>query len=282
MYTPFGVFQAQAISIDQLIYLGGGEAEGWTNEYTVLRYSHRAGRWDKLPESPVCNFALASLNGQLVLVGGNGDDPRIAMLNEDATEWLFPFPSMPTGRPWLAAVGYRKHLLVACGFCGRNTVEVLDSSSGTWYSAQPVPVGGHRMSSALIGDTWFLSSSLWEDDMPHVFSVHLPTLIAAAKSPKAGKSPMVWKDLPYPPVDGGTLLCAYNNLLLVGGGGGKVVYYYDMQSQHWEKSGELGTEVASHGLSCAFLPNGELIAIGGKKDVDDFEFTNEVHIGGMN
>ena len=44
-----------------------------------------------------------------------------------------------------AAVGYLSFLIVACGFPDRDNVEVLDSSSGTWYKAQPVPVGGYHV-----------------------------------------------------------------------------------------------------------------------------------------
>ena len=95
---------------------------------------------------PVPCFAMTSLNGQLVLAGGLSDT-SIRVWDSGRSEWVHPYPPMPTGRTQSAAVGYQNYLIVACGVYHKSEVEVLDSSSGRWYSAQPVPVRGHVMSS---------------------------------------------------------------------------------------------------------------------------------------
>ena len=89
-------------------------------------------------------FAMTSLNGQLVLVGNHGGDMKRITVWDSHSEWVHPYPPMPTGRSMSAAVRYQNYLIVACGFVKRDIVEVLDSSSGRWYSAQPVPVGGQH------------------------------------------------------------------------------------------------------------------------------------------
>ena len=92
-----------------------------------------------------------------------------------------------------------------------DVVEVLDSSSGRWYNAQSVPVGGHIMSSVVVGDCWYLSSfGGWNDD---IFWVHLPTLISSATSAHISTA-SIWHELPTPPP---TLLALQGHLLLVGG-----------------------------------------------------------------
>ena len=121
-----------------MVYCGG--TDPLSN--TVIQYNPESGDWSELPRSPVAAFAMTSLNGQLVLAGGIGDDARIRVWDSGRSEWVHPYPPMPTGRPQSAAVGYQNYLIVACGYKYRSEVEVLDSSSGRWYSAQPVPVGG--------------------------------------------------------------------------------------------------------------------------------------------
>ena len=50
-------------------------------------------------------------------------------------------------------------------------------------SAQPVVVGGHFMSSVVVGDCWYLSSfAMWKDKKECIFWAHLPTLISSATS----------------------------------------------------------------------------------------------------
>ena len=93
---------------------------------------------------------------------------------------------------------------------------MLDSSSGRWYSAQPVPVGGHGMSSVVVGDHWYLSSfGEWKDRKEHIFFAHLPTLISTATSVHATPE-QIWHELPTPPVAWSTLLALQGHLLLVG------------------------------------------------------------------
>ena len=131
-----------------MVYVGKGGVIG------VLEYHPGSGEWSKLPTPLVGYFAMSSLNGQLVLVGGGGGEGKILRVWDGARGgWAQPYPAMPSGRSSSAAVGYQHYLIVACGFKngGVDTVEVLDGSSRRWYSVQPVPMGGHVMSSVVIG-----------------------------------------------------------------------------------------------------------------------------------
>ena len=136
---------ASTVIINGMVHCRGND----TSACDVLQYNPESGKWSKLPRRPASGFAMTSLNGQLVLVGsyGGGED-RITVWDSGRSEWVHPYAPMPTGRGLSAAVGYQNYLIVACGYPNRDIVEVLDSSSGRWYSAQPVPVGGQLMSSA--------------------------------------------------------------------------------------------------------------------------------------
>ena len=249
---------ASSVVINGVVYCGGNNPAS----RDVIQLIPENGDWSELPRPPVTGFAITSLNGQLVLAGSVGDDARIRVWDNDCSEWVHPYPPMSTGRVMSAAVGYQKYFIVACGYPKRNDVEVLDSSSGRWYSAQPVPVGGRRMSSVVIGNCWYLSSyGWWKDGKEHIFWTHLPTLTSSATSAHS-TTEHIWHDLPTPPVAEPTLLALQGHLLLVGGQGyPQEIHRYDKEVREWRVCGQL--PVAMFAPCCAVLPSGDLMVAGG-------------------
>ena len=258
-----------------MIYCGGNDL----TSYDVVQYNPESGDWRKLPRSPVRLFAMTSLNGQLVLAGGIADDARIRVWDSGRSEWVHPYPPMPTGRGWSAAVGYQNYLIVACGFPNKDVVEVLNSSSGRWYSAQPVPVGGHNMSSVVVGDRWYLSSfGGWRDRKEHIFWAHLPTLTSSATSAHTSTA-SIWHELPTPPVEEPTLLALQGHLLLVGGRGCKQeIHRYDPETSQWRECGRL--PVGMYAPCCAVLPSGDLMVAGGATE-DTKTYSKRMWIGNI-
>ena len=257
---PTGGLQcASAVVINGMVYCG--DTDPLTN--VVIQYNPESGDWSELPRSPVKGFAMTSLNGQLVLAGGVGGDTRITVWDSGRSEWVRTYLRMPTGRVSSAAVGYQNYLIVACGFEHRSEVEVLDSSSGIWYSAQPVPVGGHMMCSVVVGDRWYLSSfGGWKDEKKHIFWAHLPTLTSSATSAHT-TTERIWHELPTPPVAVPTLLALRGHLLLVGGGGGGVqeIHRIDQETRQWRVCGQLPVGMVAP--CCTELPSGDLMVAGG-------------------
>ena len=258
-----GIILNHTVLLNGMVYVGdvGGGIAG--AECQVVEYSPESGEWNMLPRAPVRGFAMTSLNGQLVLAGGGSDSDSITVWDSGRGEWAHPYPPMPTGRTLLAAVGYQNYLIVACGLRHRDTVEVLDSSNDRLYSAQPLPVGGHIMSSVVIGDRWYLSSfGYWKDNKRHIFWAHLPTLISSATSAAHANAASIWQELPTPPVDDPTLLALQGHLLLVGGMGHvQKLHRYDPEARQWRECGQLPFGMAAP--SCAVLPSGELMVAGG-------------------
>ena len=241
-----------------MVYCGGNDS----SSNTVIQYNPESGDWSELPRSPVVGFAMTSLNGQLVLAGGWGD-ARMTVWDSGRSEWVHAYPPMPTGRAFSAAVGYQNYLIVACGLLHRSEVEVLDSSSGRWYSAQPVPVGGYLMSSVVIGDRWYLSSIVegWKDEKEHIFWAHLPTLTSSATSAHT-TTEHIWHELPKPPVAGPTLFALQGHLQLVGGMGYvQEIHRYNQETRQWRVCGQLPVGMAAP--CCAVLQSGDLMVAGG-------------------
>ena len=260
------------VIINGVVYVGGGGVND------VLEYHPGSGEWSKLPTPLVGLYAMASLNGQLVLVGGDGEGKILRVWEGARGGWAQPYPAMPTGRSSSAAVGHQHYLIVACGYKngGVDTVEVLDGSSHRWYSAQPVPMGGCVMSSVVIGDHWYLSSFYWNDYKSHIFTAHLPTLVSSAVSAARTNSASIWQELPTPPVRCPTLLALQNHLLLVEGGELEhVLHHYDPLAKKYSQFGRL--PVGMRGPSWAVLPSGELMVVGGM--VAGIDRSQQVWIG---
>ena len=259
-----GIRDNHTVLLNGVVYVGDvGDARA-SAKCQVMQYSTESGEWSKLPRTTVWGFAMTSLNDQLVLVGSlGGYEDRITVWKSGCGEWAHPYPSMPTGRSLSAAVGYKNHLIVACGWEYRDTVEVLDSSSCRWYSAQPLPVGGRRMSSVVVGDRWYMSSfGHWKDCKRHIFCAHLPTLISSATTTAYANAASIWKELPTPPVDSPTLLALQGHLLLVGGKGHvQELQRYDPETRQWWECGQL--PVGMRGPSCTVLASGKLMVAGG-------------------
>ena len=268
---------ASSVIINGMVYCGGNEH---IISGVVVQYNPESGEWSKLPSPPVNDFTMTSFNDQSVLAGGRGNDTRITVWDSGHSKWVHPYLPMPTGRARSAAVGYQNYLIVACGSPYMDVVEVLDSSSGGWYSAQPVPVGGHIVSSVVVGDHWYLSSfGLWKDKKEHIFWAHLPTLVSNATSAHTSTA-SIWHELPTPPVEQPTLLAFQGHLLLVGGLRYKQeIHRYDPATIQWRECGRL--PVGMYVPCCAVLPSGDLMVAGGMTG-DTEDASKRMWIGNIN
>jgi len=114
---------------------------------------------------------------------------------------------------------YDNYYAIACGVDKKDrpikSVEICDTTTSTWHTAQPLPVAGHSMCSVVFGDTWYLSG-VWEDMMPHIYKVSIPSLIENATKGE-GNAKSLWEEVPSPPSDHFHLLKFHNALTTVGG-----------------------------------------------------------------
>lgn len=269
MDLPFGVKYAHTVVLNGEVYIGGGDASGSEkserekNGCIVLKYDKR-GECFMLPKCALPFFAPALVNSQLLLAGGARDSTNILSWDSKNNHWISDNNLMlRTGTTSAAAMGYQKYLIVACGAPYKNTVEILDCSSHRQYRAEKLPLGGHFMTSVVVGKYLYISSYAWSDRKSHVFSAHLPTLISSsATSQSQSKATGIWQELPPPPVGYPTLLALQDHLLLAGGEGKRTeLYRYEEEGLQWNECGALPVGMWAH--SCAVLPSGELFVAGG-------------------
>ena len=155
-----------------------GESRGATS---VLEYTPDDHQWAELPSPPVDYFTIATLRGQLLIVGGK-DMPifkktkTILTFDEHSQRWIQSYPAMPTALTLPAVAVYQDHLIVA----GEEStdVNILDATNSKWKKAQSLDSYRESFKTALIEDTLYLVG--WNTQT--VLRAHMPTLISGAKS----------------------------------------------------------------------------------------------------
>ena len=297
---PLGVNNAQAVLLDGKVYVGGGYTHKDEDRHAVLIYTPEGDEWSRLPQCPVRWFAMASVNHQLVLAGGQeGSNDKTTILtiwDGTSCSWTHPYPPVPTVQSCAAAIGYQ-HFLAVVGPGSDSTlsrpspaaVEILDTSSSQWFAAHPLPIACDLIASALLGDTLYLIGGISDFLSPttQVFSTSVPRLISQAVqshrsyNPPPTVSPAavpMWENLSDTPLLYSTVL-AYSDSLLAVGGMDEMgeycssVHIYDPAGREWVKVGDL--PVRRSRLTCAVLSSGELLVSGGRNEQD--VYSNEVY-----
>ena len=175
----------QSVIIQEMMYVGGGDALPANNMYIVMTYNIISQEWSQLPQYTARYFAMTVIHNKLTLAGGldrnDRDTSVLGVWDADGRKWTHPYTPMPTPHSYSSVVVYRKWLIVAGGWSGRNrtsSVEVLDISSNQWYRAPSTPVPWSCMKSAVVGDTWYLMGGLHDNGgTDQVYSVSLSILI---------------------------------------------------------------------------------------------------------
>ena len=248
------------------------------SDYKILEYTIKINAWRGI-KTPVCYFAMAVVDGQLIISGGVDSEGRFSdqvwVLDTCNRSWTQSFPPLPSVRRWHTAVGYKRWMLVVGGY-RKQSVEVLDTAHKKWYSI-PSPLGDlMRPSLAVIQDVLYVMEQQSTHSIP--IPMLLSDAIAQGQVKDATSKPLLTKWLPLPDISTvSSAIVAYHSLLLAVGGkdGGlhglpsSAISMYLPLYERWVKVSELPTERS--GCACVIVPETEeLMIIGGmgKKNVN--------------
>ena len=251
----------QPVALNGKLYVRGLSVGTWI----VLEYTPGDDQWTALPPPPVEHFTIATLRGQLLVVGGmekstNKVTNTILTFHEYSQQWIQSHPAMPTALTSPAVIEYQDHLIVAGGYNQNGSripdVNILDTASNKWKTAQPLP-STDNYCTVLIEDTLYLVGQRTQT----VLRAHVPTLVSGAKSG-------VWETLPNAPFYGSSPVTIGNTLLTVGGSdkllGGKLttsIHMYNPTSNQWTRVGDLPEPMK---YPCCIIMNSELFLLGNR------------------
>ena len=292
-----------ATNFDNLCIINGKVYISECQRHSILEYNPDADTWVDLP-TPTKGHGMVSHNGKLTLVGGlakksTSRSSKIRVWDSDSKQWTEPYPPMTSGWAEVVCASYLHYLIIA-RFSGESVghevfeimitdVEILDTRSGQWFEAPPMPCNRPLIQPVTIGESLFISSMVktvaapmytsatWYPD--HVlWRVSLPTLISHAVQGK-DRDISIWERLPGVPYDLTTLFSIGNMLLAAGGECGSRllgflgsrsykssadIHLFNPHLNQWLKISELPEPRFS--CACTLLPSGKLLVAGGYGD----------------
>ena len=260
---PVGICFAQAVLLEDRLYLGGGMTSGnHRDDARLYVYTHTTDMWSMM-ETPVLWFALISYHSQLVLVGGrNYIDEKILgpvtnkLWTKDKHTWLKSIPPMTKGRYSASAVEFAGNILVAGGADNITDVEVYNGHH--WTTIHHLPDPCQHMKSAVLNGHLYLMGGILQGK--RVYCAPLDILCKPSENPP----PSLWKRHPDVPHEYFSPVVIGNRIIAVGGGIGSPsssIHAYSPHTQSWVHVGDMPIGL---GHTCtAVLPNGKLMIIGG-------------------
>ena len=266
----------QCVQVQGTVYVGGGDAGyGSVNQYRVMTYNIRAGKWATLPLYSTRYFAMTAIDNHLVLVGGAGRDivksKVLGVWSEDSKKWIHPYPDMTTPRHSCSVVVYTQWLVVAGGN-GDSTlssIEVMNIDIKQWYAGPLTPIAWAEMKTAIVGDTCYFMGGFIEGTFEYttkVYSVSLPALISQLNPDSSAKDTQTWKELPQLPVNRAAPLSIRGSLLAVGGRDKdnkavSALHLYQPDAGQWVKVADMPTQ--RYDCTCTMTTDQELLVVGG-------------------
>ena len=144
---------------------------------------------------------------------------------------------------------------------GKSEVEIFDITSKHWYRSAPLPLPLYHMSSATMGNIWYLLGGYGAEPSKQVICANLDDLVSQAVTPSVHTSAL-WQVIPPTPLIRSTALVLNGSLLAIGGGrGSSAIYLYQQKTKCWIKAGELPNDRAE--CTCAVLSYGKVLVLGG-------------------
>ena len=270
----------QSVVTKDGMFVGGGKARNHHDECTVMKLDLQQYRWTTLPQYNARYFAVASLKGQLALIGGyNLVSLKLTNVISvfDSEKWTHPFPPMNVARCSSTAVCYSNRIIVAGGYDEQglsSSVEVLDVESRSWHIVSPLPNPRAELKSTLIGNTFYLMGGL--DRTGETKVVYAANITLLIESKQAVPTP--WQTIEITPLEQSSPLNGGGSLLAVGGhddyNARSFIFHYMNDTMRWVKVGDLPS--VRYNCTCSLLPNGEVLIAGGQTAVGEYTSTADV------
>jgi len=224
---PVGHTAHTAVLLDGSVYVGGGyegrNASERQNCYRLDVYNFNINQWITPPLStPYFFYGMTILDDKLIIAGGTTINNEVTnkILVLDGGEWK-DLNKMPTARSFLTAVGYQLMLITLGGqkiVRGKWTIvgmtEVLDTTTGQWYTGEHLPVPHRQLKAVVINNTLYVlggTANYYDDSdpSPQMFTASLDNLVSHQ---------LTWQSLVDTPWCCSTPVILYDKFLLTVGG----------------------------------------------------------------
>ena len=279
-------------------------SEGFTkfgDSYAIMKYSLNQDAWMSLPPCPTHQHGLATLNKELIAIGGGVDSPRKGT-NEVYTlrdKWMEVLPPMPTARFQLSTASHEERIIIAAGglkevksngeFVKTDAVEIYIKDR-QWYTTKRLPLPNYSFSISIVGDTCYTLGGYGTQSCITLFTTMSSLLENAEPADSSHYSvpqvPGTWKALEdQHPLVHSTITDVDGKIIALGGAvkknalksGTKIISTYDFQSNSWVECKGAELPLAIYNTGVVKLADDEVMVVGG--GYKNQTFSTKVYIG---
>ncbi len=294
MNLPVAISAPQVVKIGDCVYMGGGMRR---DEYKgVYKFDTKQETWTSLPPCPAIQYGLTTLNGELIVIGGQlfNRATNTAYTFRDK-KWIEVLPPMPTARCLLSTVSHNNEIVLAAGGTtlvdniGRamntDVVEIYTQENQTWHTTNPLPFPICAFSMCIISDTcYILGGTVNEDECCIALHATIPSLLQTATATSSYQK-LVWKQfIDEHPLNLSSVVELNGRLTAMGGSsriiqrrGTKFISTYSFGNATWVECKGAQLPVPLYRAGVVKLDSDQVMIVGGQPKMQ--QFSAAVYIG---
>ena len=280
-------------------------SDGFTkpdNSFNIMKYSLSQDTWMPLPPCPTHQHGLATLNEELIVLGGKvrslGTSKVYTFRSND---WMEVLPPMPTPRFLFSTASHEDRLIIAAGgveevksngeIVRTDMVEIYIRDK-QWYTTKRLPFPLSSFSTSIVGDMCYTLGGYGtqEQSCITIFTTLSSLLenaeLADSSHYSVAQVPEMWNKLEdQHPLSYSTITNVDGKIIALGGAvmnnilksGTKIISTYDFQSNSWVECKGAELPLAIYNTGVVKLADNEVMVVeGGYKNQT---FSTKVYIG---
>ena len=290
----------QVLKIGRSVYVGGGMQESTEeNNHNIFKYTLDEDNWTKLPYCETYLHSLASLDNELLAIGGMVETKaENVVFTLDHGTWVEDLPPMPTPRYLHSSATFENRVIVVAGgstalkdtgkIALTDSVEIYFIKQRQWYSTKRLPFPLQAFSLKIINDKCYISGGARNGESKTMYmtvSSLLKNAEPADSTYSALASPFVWDLLKSEhPLIFVALAEVDGNIFTIGGCHGLSLHHgtqytstYDFASDTWVECKGAELPVPLYRSTVVSLGNNEVMCVGGQTKSQ--QFSANVFIG---
>ena len=293
---PVGISSPQIVKINNFVFVGGGLRNRFETSVT-FQYHIIDNRWTTLCQCPVRCQGLASLNDELISVGGICSQVATnTVYTFKDNQWKEVLPPMPTPRYNLSTMSHNDLIVVAGGSTGKaRDGELLKTQAveiyirdRQWYITKPMPIPLALASTCVIGNTCYMLGGTGEPEhslttLQASLSSLIEEAIPATRLSVAHDRKVEWTTTAYP-LYLSSIVKLEGKLIAMGGSydavlryGSRFISSYDFAADMWVECQGAQLPVPLYRPGVVKLAGNKVMIIGGQPEMQ--QFSKKIYIG---
>ena len=278
------------VKIGDNVYVGS-ELRKRGDDSTIFKYSLTHDTWSPLPDCPTTYHGLATLDDELIVIGGMISDKQTNIVYTFRDDmWQQILPVMPTSRYLLSAKSFENKVIITAGgviSTDTNGVSVFTDiveiykKDDCWYSTKRLPSPLTQFTMQIVGDKCYTLGGVALDTNKCRIAAYASVsslLENAVPADNNDPTSLTWEELREEhPLTFPSLMELDGRLVVTGGSvdpnrrrGSKYISTYDFATNTWVECRSAELPLALYRPGLVNLGNNKVMLIGGQPRSQSF------------